>query len=89
MSLKEQLEAMSTKALKRFPAEALAVMSKAAEELDAQGVGDDGLREGDLFPDVGLLDPTGSPRCVGWAQSWWRSRRKFLIRQRPRRKRMR
>jgi len=55
ISLTEQLEAMSTGSAKRIPEEALAVMTKAAQELDAQGIGDKALSVGDTFPDVGLL----------------------------------
>ncbi len=64
MSLKEQLEAMSAQAVKRIPPEALAVMMKAAEDLDAQGVGDHALGQGDRFPDIGLLDASGAPASL-------------------------
>jgi len=64
MSLKEQLEAMSAQAVKRIPPEALAVMRKAAEDLDAQGIGDHALGQGDRFPEIGLLDATGSPASI-------------------------
>lgn len=60
MSLTEQLEAMSAGSAKRIPEEALAVMRKAAEELDAQGVGDTALAVGDHFPEVGLRASDGS-----------------------------
>jgi peroxiredoxin len=60
MSLTEQLEAMSTGSAKRIPEEALAVMTKAARELDAQGIGDKALSVGDPFPDVGLLGSDGA-----------------------------
>ncbi len=60
MSLTEQLEAMRAAAANRIPEEALAVMQKAAEELDAQGIGDTALSVGDRLPDVGLLGPDGA-----------------------------
>lgn len=60
MSLTEQLEAMSAGSAKRIPEEALAVMRKAAEELDAQGIGDNALSAGDPFPAVGLQGSDGS-----------------------------
>lgn len=60
MSLTKQLEAMSAGSAKRIPAEALAVMMKAAQELDEQGIGDKALTVGDQFPDVGLLGPEGA-----------------------------
>lgn len=59
MSLTEQLEAMSAGSAKRIPEDALAVMTKAAQELDAQGIGDKALSVGDTFPDVGLLGVEG------------------------------
>lgn len=60
MSLTEQLEAMSAGSAKRIPEEALAVMRKAAEDLDAQGIGDKGLSIGDRFPQVGLQGSDGA-----------------------------
>lgn len=60
MSLTEQLEAMSAKAVERIPADALAVMKQAAEDLDAQGIGDKGPKVGDQFPEVALQDASGS-----------------------------
>lgn len=60
MSLTEQLEAMSAGSAKRIPEEALAVMRKAAAELDAQGIGDNALSVGDPFPEVGLQGSDGS-----------------------------
>lgn len=60
MSLTEQLEAMSAGSAKRIPEEALAVMRKAAEELDGQGVGDNALSVGDRFPEVGLQSSDGA-----------------------------
>jgi peroxiredoxin len=59
MSLSEQLETMSAVAGKRIPADALAVMQKAAADLDAQGVGNKALNVGDRFPDAGLVDANG------------------------------
>ncbi len=59
MSLTEQLEAMSAGSAKRIPEEARAVMQKAAEELDAQGIGDTALGVGDRFPDAVLQGPDG------------------------------
>lgn len=64
MSLKKQLEEMSAQAVKRIPPDALAVMMKAAGDLDAQRVGDHGLGPGDPFPDIGLLDAAGEPVSV-------------------------
>lgn len=60
MSLTEQLEAMRAGSAKRIPAEALAVMQKAVEELDAQGIGDNALSIGDIFPEVGLQQSDGA-----------------------------
>lgn len=60
MSLAEQLEAMSAGSAKRIPEEARAVMMKAAQELDAQGIGDNGLSVGDPFPEVGLQNSDGA-----------------------------
>jgi len=60
MSLTEQLEAMSAGSVKRIPADAMAVMVKAAKELDAQGIGDNALKVGGRFPDVGLLGSDGA-----------------------------
>ncbi len=60
MSLTEQLEAMSAGSAKRIPEEARAVMMKAAQELDAQGIGDNALSVGDRFPELGLQDSDGA-----------------------------
>ena len=60
MSLREQLEAMSAGSAKRIPEDALAVMRKAAEELDAQGIGDNALSVGDRFPEVELQKSDGA-----------------------------
>ncbi len=70
MSLTEQLETMSAEAVKRIPEEARAVMMKAAQELDAQGIGDNALSVGDQFPDVSLLDPEGAAISLSslWAK---------------------
>ena len=60
MSLREQLEAMSAGSAKRIPEDALAVMRKAAEELDGQGIGDNALSVGDRFPEVELQKSDGA-----------------------------
>lgn len=58
-SLKEILAETSAQGMKRIPSEALAIMMEAAEQLDAQGVGDHALNVGDVFPEMILTDQNG------------------------------
>lgn len=58
-SLKEILAETSAQGIKRIPPEALAIMTEAAEQLDAQGVGDSALKAGDAFPEMTLTDQNG------------------------------
>ncbi|WOF75707.1 peroxiredoxin-like family protein [Parvibaculaceae bacterium PLY_AMNH_Bact1] len=51
---------MSAGSVKRIPEDALSVMRKAAEELDAQGIGDNALSVGDRFPEVVLQASDGT-----------------------------
>lgn len=58
-SLKEILAETSAQGIKRIPPEALSIIMEAAGELDAQGVGDNALKAGDMMPDVQLTDAKG------------------------------
>ena len=59
-SLKELLAETSAQGVKRIPAEAMEVMLEAAAELDAQGVGDQSLKIGDMIPDMSMNDAHGN-----------------------------
>ncbi len=64
-SLKEILAETSAQGIKRIPPEALNIMMEAAAELDAQGVGDNALKAGDMMPDVKLTDAMGNSTSSG------------------------
>ncbi len=64
-SLKEILAETSAQGVKRIPPEALSIMMEAAAELDAQGVGDNALKAGDMMPDVKLTDTMGNSTSSG------------------------
>ena len=64
-SLKEILAETSAQGIKRIPPEALDIMMEAAAELDAQGVGDNALKAGDMMPDVKLTDTMGNSTSSG------------------------
>src|SRR5258708_40068351 len=77
MSLRDQLEELTTKLRALVPAERLAVVERAAEELKSSGVADHALKEGDLIPAFELPDGDGmiwrsagvlrrGPRVVGF-----------------------
>ena len=59
-SLKEILAETSAQGIKRIPPEALEIMIESANELDAQGVGDQALKPGDMMPDMTLTDAHGN-----------------------------
>ncbi len=59
-SLKELLAETSAQGIKRIPTEAMEIMREAAAELDAQGVGDQSLRAGDMMPNVSMSDALGN-----------------------------
>lgn len=59
-TLKEILAETSAQGIKRIPPEALSIMMESAAELDAQGVGDNALKAGDMMPDAALTDAQGN-----------------------------
>ncbi len=64
MSLKEILAETAAQSANRFPPEVLAVMQKAADEVDEQGAGDDALKAGETLPDATLTGATGEPVAI-------------------------
>ncbi len=59
MTLKEKLDAMRAGAEERIPAEALAVMHRATEDLRGSGIGDRVLAPGDMSPSFELENTNG------------------------------
>ena len=59
MSLTAELANFEAEARKRIPAEALAVMDKAADEIAKSGIADKAIKVGDKAPDFELTNATG------------------------------
>ncbi len=59
MSLKSQLDELTTKLRALVPAERLAVVERAADELRSSGTADRALKAGDLAPAFELPDGDG------------------------------
>jgi hypothetical protein len=60
MSLQDELNALKAKSETRIPAEILAVMHRATEDLEKSGLKDKVLKVGDRAPDFSLKDTEGS-----------------------------
>ncbi len=60
MTLQDELNALRTKSEARIPAEKLAVMHRATEELEKFGLKDRVPKVGDRAPDFSLTDMDGS-----------------------------
>ncbi len=61
MSLEEKLVAIREGAAKRIPADRLAIMHRATEDLRASGILDRVIKPGAQAPDFTLEDQNGSP----------------------------
>jgi hypothetical protein len=59
--LKETLNAMKAASAEKIPAETLAVMQKAKEDLAASGIMDRAVKIGDQIADFTLADAHGAP----------------------------
>jgi len=60
MTLQDELNALKTKSETRIPAEKLAVMHRATEDLEKSGLKDKVPKVGDRAPDFSLKDTEGS-----------------------------
>ncbi|MEM7662315.1 MAG: peroxiredoxin-like family protein [Pseudomonadota bacterium] len=60
MSLAAELEQIAAGSAKRFPPEVIATMRKAADDIEAQGIGDNAASPGDVLPNATLTDATGN-----------------------------
>jgi peroxiredoxin len=59
-SLKEILSEASAQGIKRISADALAILTESAAQLDANKVGDNALKVGDIIPNVTLTNAQGN-----------------------------
>ena len=64
MSLQEQISEMQQQMLPNFPAEVLAAMQNATEELIGSEIADKSLKVGDRIPDFALPNAMGNAVCV-------------------------
>ncbi|MEM6898741.1 MAG: peroxiredoxin-like family protein [Pseudomonadota bacterium] len=64
MSLAAELEQMAAGSAKRFPPEVMAIMRKAADDLEAKDIGDKALGVGDRLPEAALTDATGNTLTI-------------------------
>ena len=60
MSLEQQLAVIREGATKRIPAESLAIMHRATEELQQSGLAERAIGVGDRMPEFSLRDETGN-----------------------------